>query len=97
MFMHKITFIPLDDLFTPDIFMGNWALHNSMHGILANENFWATFLCMEISFSCMEISFSCMKLKFSCMKYSLGDMDVYFITEDEYIFLYTIQFLVMSY
>ena len=40
------------------IFMGDWAVHNFMHGILINEYLWAKFSlpCMEVSFSCMVIS-----------------------------------------
>ena len=50
-----------------DIFMGNWAVHYTVHGILIHESFWAnhSFLCLEISFSGMKISFSCRKNSFS--------------------------------
>ena len=42
-------FIPCG-IFAPEIFMGNWAVHYFMHGILIHENLW-----VKSSFSCTEI------------------------------------------
>ena len=48
----KIKFCPWD-VFAPEIFIGNWAVHYFMHGILIHET-----LRTKFSFSCVEISFS---------------------------------------
>ena len=51
-------------IFSPQtLFMGEWTVHNFMHGMFTNENPWA-----EYSLTCMEISFSWMKMKFHACK-----------------------------
>ena len=46
----KMKFCSSHDIFPPDVFMGNWAVHDFMHRILTHENFGA-----NSSFSCMTI------------------------------------------